>query len=66
VTKTATPPAPKLESRDVYAVAIEADVNERTVRARLAGNPTQPTTKRRIDRALRDLGFADRIPPEAK
>jgi hypothetical protein len=65
VTKTATTAAPKLETRDVYRVAVAADVNERTVRARLAGDPTQPTTKRRIDRALRDLGFADRIPKEA-
>ena len=52
----------KLPTRDVLRVAVEADVDERTVRRRLADEAVQPRNQERVDRALRTLGFEKYIP----
>lgn len=55
---------PKLITRDVLRVAVEADVDERTVRNRLDGATMKPRTKVRVDAALRALGLGAYVPAE--
>ncbi len=55
----------KLGTKEVLRVAVEADVDERTVRRRLNGEAMQPRNKERVDKALRTLGLEAFIPAES-
>lgn len=54
-------PAAKLTAHDLRRVSVEADVDPRSVAARLEGRRQRCTIAARIDKALRALGF---VPPD--
>lgn len=52
----------RMSTKDVMRVAVKADVDERTVRGRIAGRELKPRTLERVDKALRALKLERFIP----
>lgn len=54
----------KLTPHELRAVSVAAAIDPRTVRRYLAGHLVRPSSKTRIVRALRELGFSTLIQRE--
>jgi hypothetical protein len=59
--QTLAPPRRRLPAHVLRAVAVAAQTDPRTVARVVAGQPTQPSTRDRILRALHDRAEAERM-----
>ena len=59
-------PSTTLLAQDIAAIFAKSGVRDRTIEKYLKGGRVWASTKRKIDNAMHELGFAEHIPDQTK